>query len=178
MFDKQLQGFVQILCFPSPLFHWVSLYDWGPRVTRRSAPSRPHTHPIWIKPPREATEIEVLERVENIVEKYQDQVMLLYDYDIAEETADWCRERGWQPHNSGNISGCEARCVVLLDCRLSPELITRGISVLVIINRFWSSLRSKTLKSVFFSTRPNARTINSRVQDGQPKWCVSSIIQS
>ena len=92
--------------------------------------------PIWIKPPREATEIEVLERVENIVEKYQDQVMLLYDYDITEETADWCRERGWQPHNSGNISGCEARCVVLLDCRLSPELITRGISVLVIINRF------------------------------------------
>ena len=92
--------------------------------------------PIWIKPPREATELQVLERVERIVEKYQGEVMLLYDYDIARETADWCEERGWQHHNSGNISGCEARCVVLLDCRLSPELITRGINILVIINRF------------------------------------------
>ena len=90
--------------------------------------------PIWIKPPREATEVQVLERVEAIVDKYQDQVMLLYDYDIAEKTADWCRKRGWQHHNSGNISGCEARCVVLLDCRLSPELITRRINVLIIIN--------------------------------------------
>ena len=92
--------------------------------------------PIWIKPPREATEVEVLERVEDIVEKYQEGVMLLYDYDIAESTADWCKKRGWQHYNSGNISGCEARCVVLLDCRLSPELITRGINVLIIVNRF------------------------------------------
>ena len=76
-----------------------------------------------------------MERVEGIVDKYQDQVMLLYDYDIAEKTADWCRKRGWQHQNSGNISGCEARCVVLLDCRLSPELITRGVNVLIIINR-------------------------------------------
>lgn len=92
--------------------------------------------PIWVKPPRQATEVQVLERVENIVEKYQEPgVMLLYDYDIAEATADWCRQRGWRHHNSGNISGCEASCVVLLDCRLSPELITRGINVLIIVNR-------------------------------------------
>ena len=56
-------------------------------------------------------------------------------YHLIHKHRNSCRKRGWQHQNSGNISGCEARCVVLLDCRLSPELITRGVNVLIIINR-------------------------------------------
>ena len=37
--------------------------------------------------------------------------------------------------DADNITGCEAKCVVLLNCRLTPELITRGINILIIISR-------------------------------------------
>ena len=53
-----------------------------------------------------------------------------YEDDLA---GAWCKERGWGYHAAGNITGCEAKCVVLLDCGLVPEWITRGINMLIIV---------------------------------------------
>ena len=95
-----------------------------------------HT-PVWIEPPRGATEVQMLERVETMAGQYQD-VMVLYSggygYHRDERAAAWCKERGWKYHSVGNIYGCEAQCVVLLDCSLETEYLTRARNMLIILN--------------------------------------------
>ena len=105
----------------------------------------PGQAPVWIKPPRGVTQVEMLERVEEIIGREYTDVMVLYEDEavLSDEDEDdkddlaaaWCKERGWQYHSPGIITGCEAKCVVLLDCPLKPEIITRGINMLIIVNR-------------------------------------------
>ena len=89
-----------------------------------------HT-PVWIEPPRGATQVQMLERVETMAGQYQD-VMVLY-WDRDERAAAWCEERGWQYHYALTIYGCEAQCVVLLDCGLLTEFLTRARNMLIIL---------------------------------------------
>ena len=93
-----------------------------------------HT-PVWIEPPRGATQVQMLERVETMAGQYQD-VMVLQHYSgyRDERAAAWCKERGWQLHQCYNIHGCEAQCVVLLDCPLETEYLTRARNMLIILN--------------------------------------------
>ena len=102
-----------------------------------------HT-PVWIEPPRGATEVQMLERVETMAGQYQD-VMVLHmsssDEGAAgwceerdERAAAWCEERGWQYYSQYNIYGCEAQCVVLLDCLLYTEFLTRARNMLIILD--------------------------------------------
>ena len=101
--------------------------------------------PIWIQLPpdldvrRSSSVPRMLERVEKIpeIEKYQDNVIVLGTEFGNQEgiVAQLCRHRGWQYRNADNITGCEAKCVVLLACPLTPEFITRGINMLVILSR-------------------------------------------
>ena len=91
-----------------------------------------HT-PVWIEPPRGATEVQMLERVETMAGQYQD-VMVLHYVDCDERVAAWCEERGWQYHNQFNVHGCEAQCVVLLQWGLRTEGITRARNMLIIFN--------------------------------------------
>ena len=90
-----------------------------------------HT-PVWIEPPRGATQVQMLERVETMAGQYQD-VMVLYN-GSDERAAAWCEERGWQYHEDDKIFGCEAQCVVLLECPLWPEFLTRARNMLIIVN--------------------------------------------
>ena len=91
-----------------------------------------HT-PVWIEPPRGATQVQMLERVETMAGQYQD-VMVLY-YGRDERAAAWCEERGWQYLDGDNIYGCEAQCVVLLKCDLRTEYLTRARNMLIILNK-------------------------------------------
>ena len=92
-----------------------------------------HT-PVWIEPPRGATQVQMLERVDTMVGQYQD-VMVLYRLgSYNERAAAWCKERGWKYHNAQNIHGCEAQCVVLLECYLETEYLTRARNMLIIVN--------------------------------------------
>ena len=91
-----------------------------------------HT-PVWIEPPRDATQVQMLERVETMAGQYQD-VMVLY-YDRDERAAAWCEERGWKYHRANNIHGCEAQSVVLLNCGVDTEYLTRARNMLIILNR-------------------------------------------
>ena len=91
-----------------------------------------HT-PVWIEPPRDATQVQMLERVEPMAGQYQD-VMVLYHCGCSDErVAARCRERGWKYYNSDNIYGCEAQCVVLLECPLETEVLTRSRNMLIIV---------------------------------------------
>ena len=93
-----------------------------------------HT-PVWIEPPPGATQVQMLERVETMAGQYQD-VMVLYRIGEREETAAaWCEERRWYYHNRWNVQGCEAQCVVLLQCGLGREMITRARNMLIIFNK-------------------------------------------
>ena len=92
-----------------------------------------HT-PVWIEPPSGATQVQMLERVETMAGQYQDVMVLHYYGGSNERAAAWCKERGWKYHLAGNIYGCEAQCVVLLNCPLSTELLTRGRNMLIIVN--------------------------------------------
>ena len=97
--------------------------------------------PIWIKLPNfdvRRNLKRILARVEKIpgIEKYQDNVVVLgTEFGNERGIAQLCGEKGWQYRNADNITGCEAKCVVLLACPLNPEIITRGINMLVILSR-------------------------------------------
>ena len=100
--------------------------------------------PIWIKLPnfdvrKNHSLKSMIARVEKIpgIEKYQDNVIALgTDFGNAEgKAAQLCRQKGWKYFNADNITGYEAKCVVLLACPLTPEFITRGINMLVIFSR-------------------------------------------
>ena len=97
----------------------------------------PGLTPIWIQPPDGATQVEMLERVKEVMRVigHETDVMVLHHRDSDEVARAWCGEEGWQYHYAGNIYGCEARCVVLLECYMTPEVITRGINKLIIVNR-------------------------------------------
>ena len=91
------------------------------------------TPPIWIEAPRNATQVEILGQLADVVGEHSD-VMVLY-WKSEEEASVWCRDKCWQYHNAGNITGCEARCVVLLNCHPHSERITRGINKLIIVTK-------------------------------------------
>ena len=92
-----------------------------------------HT-PVWIEPPRGATQVQMLERVETMAGQYKD-VMVLYYYPRDRLAPAWCKKRGWKYHYTHNIHGCEAQCVVLLNCHLGPEYLTRARNMLIIVGR-------------------------------------------
>ena len=92
-----------------------------------------HT-PVWIKPPRGATQVQMLERVKTMAEQYPD-VMVLHRIGERDGRAvAWCEERGWKYRNQFNVHGCEAQCVVLLQSGLRTEGITRARNMLIIFN--------------------------------------------
>ena len=101
--------------------------------------------PIWIKlsnyDVRKSQSLirKMLDRVAMIpgIEKYQDNIIVLgIDFGNEEgKAAQLCRQRGWRYLHADNITGFEAKCVVLLACPLTPEFITRGINMLVILSR-------------------------------------------
>ena len=93
----------------------------------------PGQAPVWIEPPEGVTQVEMLERVEEIIGREYTDVMVLYWGIEDDSAAAWCKERGWQYHDTVNITGCEAKCVVLLECDLDHEWITRGINMLIIV---------------------------------------------
>ena len=90
--------------------------------------------PVWIEPPEGVTQVEMLERVEEIIGREYTDVMVLYYHGEDDLASAWCKERGWQYHSAGSITGCEAKCVVLVECDLFPEYITRGINMLIIFH--------------------------------------------
>ena len=92
-----------------------------------------HT-PVWIEPPGGATQVQMLERVETMAGQYQD-VMVLHCFDRdMRAAAVWCEERGWKCLFARDIYGCEAQCVVLLQCGLHTEFLTRARNMLIICN--------------------------------------------
>ena len=77
----------------------------------------------------------MLERVETLAGEYKD-IIVLYDAGYSDKrAAAWSRKRGWMYHSARRFYGCEAQCVVLLECLLCPELITRGRNMLIIFNK-------------------------------------------
>ena len=91
--------------------------------------------PIWIQPPSDATHLEKLERVKEFIGQETD-VMVLAET-LEDSEADWCSDQGWDSAWYSYFTGCEARCVVLLngDGMIACEDITRGISQLIIIDQ-------------------------------------------
>ena len=97
--------------------------------------------PIWIKPPKKATRLNMLKKVEKVLktpefQNYLTDVMVLMyrgKNATAARTESWCKNKGWKLFEPNSVYGCEAKVVVLLDCLVYPEFITRGINLLVIV---------------------------------------------
>ena len=91
--------------------------------------------PIWIQPPRDASQIEMMERVLKIPElaQYNNNVTVLYRYEDA-AVKDKCNKIGYKYIRWDNMTGAEDQVVILLPNVVKPEAITRGINMLVIVN--------------------------------------------
>ena len=94
---------------------------------------RGHT-PIWIQPPEDATEIEMMERVLKIPElkQYNNNVTVLY-HGKDDEVMDMCNKLGYKYIEYHNMTGVEDQVVILLNTPVTPEEITRGINMLIIV---------------------------------------------
>ena len=97
---------------------------------------RGHT-PIWIQPPKDASEIEMMERVLKIPElkQYNNNVTVLCDKK-NDEVMDMCNNLGYKYQKTKNtkITGAEYQVIILLTAGMTPEYITRGINMLIIVN--------------------------------------------
>ena len=90
--------------------------------------------PIWIQPPRDASDIEMMERVLNIpeLEQYNNNVTVLYQR-MDSKVMDMCKKRGYKYIKRANMTGAEDQVVILLNTHVRPEEITRGINMLIIV---------------------------------------------
>ena len=90
--------------------------------------------PIWIQPPEDASQIEMMERVIKIpeLEQYNNNVTVLY-YEKDDDAMDWCHKRGYRYIDKNNMTGAEDQVVILLNILVRPEEITRGINMLIIV---------------------------------------------
>ena len=93
--------------------------------------------PIWIQPPSGTSHIKMMERALQIPELKQcnKNVTVLYDDedDAEAEVMDVCKKFGYKYIVSDNMAGAEDQAVILLNSRLFPETITRGINMLIIV---------------------------------------------
>ena len=96
---------------------------------------RGHT-PIWIQPPEDASQIEMMERVLKIPElaQYNNNVTVLYNYGKDAEVEDRCNKIGYKYINHINMTGAEDQVVIILNTGVYPEAITRGINMLIIVD--------------------------------------------
>ena len=94
--------------------------------------------PIWIQPPEDASQIEMMERVVKIPElkQYNNNVTVLYE-DEDDKVMDICNNLGYKYIYFGNMTGAEYQVVIVLNTMLLPEEITRGINMLIIVNSRW-----------------------------------------
>ena len=96
---------------------------------------RGHT-PIWIQPPEDASQIEMMERVLKIPElaQYNNNVTVLYYYDEKDAAVkDMCNKLGYKYIYASDMTGAEDQVVILLNTDVLPESITRGINMLIIV---------------------------------------------
>ena len=94
--------------------------------------------PIWIQPPEGTSQIEMMERVLKIPElkQYNNNVTVLY-FDKDDEVMDMCNKLGYKYIDRDNITGAEDQVVILLNTIVEPEMITRGINMLIIVNNYY-----------------------------------------
>ena len=124
--------------------YWISHTDEGKGYIDISSDQelepdqlpRGHT-PIWIQPPYDASEIEMMERVLKIPElaQYNNNVTVMYGYNRRDPAVtERCNKIGYKYIDIGNMTGAEDQVVILLNTDVYPEAITRGINMLVIVN--------------------------------------------
>ena len=92
--------------------------------------------PIWIKAPPKTSDVKMLERVLKVPELngYEDNVTVLYQNDKKEKLLKMCNEYGLKCLDCNNVTGIEDEVIILLNTNnITPEYITRGIKMLVII---------------------------------------------
>ena len=96
---------------------------------------RGHT-PIWIQPPEDASQIEMMERVLKIPElkQYNNNVTVLHNGERKDEVMDMCNKLGYKYVKHDNMTGAEDQVVILLNTGFYPEYITRGINMLIIVD--------------------------------------------
>ena len=97
---------------------------------------RGHT-PIWIQPPEDASQIEMMERVLKIPElkQYNNNVTVMYRGG-DDAVMDMCNKLGYKYIEDDNMKGAEDQVVIILNTgyELGPEQITRGINMLIFVD--------------------------------------------
>ena len=93
--------------------------------------------PIWIQPLRGISEIKMLERVIKIteLEQYNDNVTVIKS-SIGKDNEvimDICNKKGYKNIADDKMTCIEDQVVILLNTLVTPENITRGINMLIIV---------------------------------------------
>ena len=89
--------------------------------------------PLWVIPPREYSQREVLEKLAEIEEMAGLSVTVIYDSgDKNEEAAEFCQLKDWHYRLWAEMTGSENQCVIVINC-LIIETISRPHNLLVLV---------------------------------------------
>ena len=89
--------------------------------------------PVWVERSREVTDEQVLKFVSQTFVAECELSTTVVDDDPSMRSHKWCHKHGWRYLGTSEVHGREDQCMVLMDTRLIPELISRGRNLLVIV---------------------------------------------
>ena len=95
--------------------------------------------PIWLRVDEKVSTQDVLKHLDENYIKFSENKTILYQRSEFEKRwqfsgmNEWFTKNGWKCIEAQDITGCEDQCIVLLDCPLYPEFVSRARNQLIII---------------------------------------------
>ena len=95
--------------------------------------------PIWLKVDEKVSTQDVLQHLDDKYVKFHGNKTILYERVgfekrwLFKDMNEWFAKHEWKCFDSMNYTGSEDQCIVLLDCGLNPEYISRARNQLIII---------------------------------------------
>ena len=91
--------------------------------------------PIWIQRSIYVHDEEVLELIKSDHIFPHESVSLLYhiNHPLNENVKEWCEKNHWKHFKSVSMIGCEDQCMVLFDCNIMYEFVSRARNQVVIV---------------------------------------------
>ena len=90
---------------------------------------------VWLQKAEVISDVEILERIKSNHVRMSETVTVLFHGEDGpnDVTKEWCDRNSWSYLDNHQMAGCEDQCVVLMDCPVLLENISRARNGLVIV---------------------------------------------
>ena len=100
--------------------------------------------PVWINRGRGVSDEKVLEEIEEILDQWNvsaEDVAVVHGSiypgnefkSCSKEMTQFCQDRGWRCLPEDSITGWEGSCIILINCELSQENVSRAKNNMIVV---------------------------------------------